>query len=545
MATQEQLDDAAQDALALTQFMTAAARTDVRNSAGAAIGTLADLPAGGGGAPVYDDVTALASSTESLSDGTAISTLREGAGWRVVDDTVAPHLITAGGMRLQHVAGPYVIAISGQSNAQGAFPDGPNPASPLVQVWDGAVEVWGSSDRTQPPFSRATPHGNGGNNNYALARAHRIVADTGRPVLIIYDAAGGRPLADWVDEGTASERYAALSTKVTAALATPILAEAGITGIDELIFAQGEADFETDFPTYLARLRTFREQLRAEPWCNHEVPIYFMGPSNLHDRYWWREALLQFCAQDDSRCIHVPSEGMRTEYSTTGAGDNTHFLGESLWEAGYWRIAAAAPTVESPRLFLARGAGPATPEEPTVLATFSNLVSRDSWTDTSPPDGPAATGSISWGHECNADGNYSAAFGYQCVIGNSSNYGLVAGRLVEARASADYFGGFGYQIGLEASYSFGAGRGHVVADQGGAAFGLFSEYTAPESDPVALQVGTGSSSSNRSNGLTVRKSGVVEMKGLPVHADDTAALGAGLSVGCLYRTADGDVRVVV
>jgi len=442
---------------------------------------------------------------------------------------------------------PYVIVITGQSNAAGARNGGPNPASPLVKTWDGSTAAWGGSDYTTAPWSLSNPDGNSGNNNYALARAHRIADDTGRQVYVIFDAMGGTSITEWVGSGTASTRYAAIKTKVEAALTTTELS--GVTEVDEIIWAQGEEDaLTTDFTAHLANLTTLFKQFRGEAWCADETPAYLMGPSGLHTRYQWTNAFRFFASKVDNREIYVPSGGLDTDFTSTGAGDNTHFLGASLWQAGYYRIADAAPVEIPPELHYGRGNGPALPSDTTVLTTYSSMVSYDSWTvGSAAPNGPAATGSISWGYQCVADGNYSYAFGYQCVTDNTSNYGLVAGRAVTTGAACDYFLAGGYQINMDAKYTFGAGRGHSVVDPGGAALGVYSEYTSAEIDNVILQVGIGTtaSASNRKNGLTVRKSGSVEMKNLSVYADNAAAVAGGMGAGTIYRTATGELRIVV
>ena len=544
MTTQEDLDNAAIDALALTRFMTNPAGTANANSQGVDIGTLADANFGGG-ATIFPDVDALLADTGNHAVGVTLFAQKESAAYEVAAAGVAAHLMTAGGVPLLHLDGPYIIVITGQSNAVGANADGPNPASPLVRVWDGVTGDWGSSDRTQVPLSRSTPNGTAGNNNYALARAHRVAAETGRPVQVIFDALGGQALNEWIGTGTDSPRYKAIADKVIAALASPLISEAGRTVIDEIIIAQGEADFNDSFDIYLGKIQTLRDQLRAEPWCAYETPIYMMSPSDLHDRYQWRDALAYMCNQRDNRCILVTSNGLRTEYGETGSGDYTHFLGESLWEAGYYRIADAAPTEGTPTCFYGRGTGPVDATDATAMTTFRTLVSRDSWVTEIPPNGPAATGSISWGFECAAEGNYTFALGYQVVTDNLANYGLLAGRAMTAGSAADYFGGFGYQNNVTARYTFVSGRGNTTADEGGTALGMFSEYTTAETDRVMFQVGIGTSSSNRDSAISVRKSGNIEMKHLPAFADNADALAGGATTGALYRTNDGSLRIVV
>ncbi|SEW43455.1 hypothetical protein SAMN04488515_3083 [Cognatiyoonia koreensis] len=543
MATQQDLDNAGIDAIALTSFITSPAGTQNVNSQGNDIGTLADISFSGGAQ--FADVEGVVADTQAHAVGTMLVAQRESATYQVVDNNTPAQLVTAGGTRLVHIEGPYVIVITGQSNAAGSNSDGPNPASPLVEIWDGVTDDWGSSDRTLAPLNRSTPHGNIGNNNYALGRAHRIVRDTGRPVRIIYDALGGQEIAQWVGNGTDSTRYAAIAGKVISALASPILSAANKTVVDEIIVAQGEADFNDDFATYLGKIEQLRNQLRAETWCGFETPIYMMSPSDLHDRYQWRDALVYLCTQKDNRCIFVTSNGLRTEFGLTGSGDYTHFTGESLWEAGFHRIADAGPTEGTPTCFYGRGTGPVDATDATAMTTFSTIVSRDSWTTEVPPNGPAATGSMSWGFNCAAEGNYTFALGYDCTTHNLANYGLVAGRANAADQSADYFGCFGYQNTLSARYTLASGRGNTVADEGGTSIGMFTEYTAAQTDPVMFQVGTGVSSSTRSNGLSVRKSGVVEMKNLPVFADNADAVSNGAEAGTLYRNNGGGLRIVV
>lgn len=203
------------------------------------------------------------------------------------------------------------------------------------------------------------------------------------------------------------------------------------------------------------------------------------------------------------------------------------------------------PRVRVPPLFFARAGYELEPYDVNALATFSSLISRDSWTDDEPSDAVSATGSISWGHGCAADGNYTFALGYECSTANTANYGLLAGRSLTAGASADFFGSFGYQNTIERPYFLVAGRGHIADEIGQTSVGLFSEYTSAQADPVIFQVGNGTSTSQRSNSFTLRKSGLAEMKGLPVHADQIAAQAAQLAEGTLYRTPGGELHVAI
>ena len=543
MAQDPILSAAQTDALALTQFLTEPAGTTNRNSVGADIGTLSDIA--GTLAPVFGTTAEMLADTVPRPVGSLIHTASPHASYKVVDAALPAHLTTAGGAGLAHLEGAYVIAIAGQSNAAGVHVDGPNPASPLVRSWDAPAGAWGGSDRTAAPWTHSNPDGNGGANNYALARAHAVAATTGRPVFIVFDALGGAPIADWVAEAPADTRFQALDAKIIAALADPLLQQHGVSGIDEMIFAQGEADYLSGFGAHLDSLVTLMAKIRGRSWAAPGMPCYMMSPADVHDRYLWRAAMRHFCGRIDTDCRFVALNDLETEYSTTGQGDATHFLGTGVWRAGYDYIAQTARVESGTELFWGRGVGPASPAEPTVLATFSSLVSADSWTATAPPNGPAAAGSISWGKACFADGNYTFALGYGCVTDNLSNYGILAGRDLSSNGAADYFAGFGFQNDMAARYTLAAGRGHVLTAEGGTAIGLFSEYTGAEADAPLLQVGNGSSSSNRGNAFCVRQSGTVETKAIPVHADNAAALVAGLPVGSWYHQGDGILRVVI
>lgn len=169
-----------------------------------------------------------------------------------------------------------------------------------------------------------------------------------------------------------------------------------------------------------------------------------------------------------------------------------------------------------------------------IVVTYSQTI-----------NGPAAVGSISWGYRCSADGNYTMAGGYRTSTNNLTNYSFIWGRETTFDANGDYSGGFGFQNSVTANYGLVSGRGNTVADAGGAACGQFSEYTTTQTDNVMYQVGIGTSTSVRKNGLAVRKSGIVEMKNLPVFADNAAATAGGLVAGQVYRTATGEVRIRV
>lgn len=450
----------------------------------------------------------------------------------------------------------YLVVITGQSNAQGVNSGGPNPASPNVKVWDGTTNTWGSSDYTQLPFSQSTPNGNGGNNNIGLSFAHRLVDEhKGSKVYVIYDAVGGCPISDWVGSGAASIRYAAIKAKVEAALATPELVAAGKTKIDYLIWAQGEEDALTDTITvYRDKFKTLDTQFRSEAWMENHTPMFVMGMSGLHTRYQVWQGQLSYCENHNRNCIYVNSMGLKTQYDVSGTGDYTHWLGDSLWEHGYHRIWYALQERGvthrnhlSP--FYGRSVGPWDGQHD-AIAMFSSLVSIDSATSQFPTNSvAAATGSITWGQNCAADGNYTMAGGHTVTTTNLCNYSAAWGRDITLNDVADYSAAFGYQHNLNESYQFASGRGHELQHPNEFGIGRFSKYTTVQTNPVLGQIGIGTAST-RKNAMTVRADGAVET--LVTSAHDPAQKGemviyaeSNTSLRIKVRGTDGVVRSTV
>ncbi len=439
----------------------------------------------------------------------------------------------------------FVIAVTGQSNAVGAHAGGPNPANPLIKVWDGHTTTWGSSDYTLPPFSRSSPDGNGGHNNIGLALAHRLADEYGAQVFLIYDAAGGRPIEDWVATGTASERYAALKTKVALALKSPELVNSHKTKLDCLIWAQGEDNALTDtMADYRTKLGTLDRQLRAEPWMGDTTPMLIMGMSGLHTRYQVWQAQLDYCENVNRSCIYVNSVGLKTAYDVdpVAGGDFTHFLGTSLWEHGYHRAwhalqERAFSHRQGPAALWARGVGPWRGETVAITA-FNSLVSSGCASSRFPYNGPGTLHAISWGENCSAANN-SLAGGMDVSQNALARYSISWGRALAATSGADYSAVFGWQNTAAALYTFVAGRGNTAADAGGASFGTFSRYATPQADPVLFQVGYGTSSSVAKNAITARASGLVEF--------DTNATGDPAQAGELVfrRISNTSLRVLM
>ncbi|CBV65241.1 predicted tail fiber protein [Salmonella phage Vi06] len=411
----------------------------------------------------------------------------------------------------------YIVGITGQSNAAGARAGGPNPANPNIKVWDGATNSWGSSDYTKPPFSRSNPHGNNGNNNIGLAYAHRLIDEhKADQVFVIFDAVGGKPIEEWVDNDKNSPRYKGFTDKVVAALATPEVALTGRTKLDCLIWAQGEGNALTDtMEDYLGKFKKLDEQFRSETWMTETTPMYVMGMSGLHTRYQVWQAQIAYCENSNRNCVYVNSTGLKTQYDETRGDDYTHWLGNSLWLHGYERIWEASHgkgmthRTQMPP-FYARGSGPWSGQAD-AIAMFSSLVSIGSATKKFPIDGPSAQGSITWGLNCKADGNYTMAGGHTVTTANTAKYSFAWGRNISIGENANYSAGFGKDNVLNGSYQFAVGRGHNLNDDKTQALGHFSKYTTPQDNPVILQVGAGTSDTTRKNGLTVRSDGAVEI----------------------------------
>jgi len=508
--------------------------------------------------------------------------------------------------------GPFVLVITGQSNAVGVNNGGSNPSNSFVYTWDAVTSAWVSGGRYDAlPWTRSTPDGNEGNNNFGLAAAHYIQEKTQRPVYVVFDAVSGRSITEWMGSGTSSTRYASLKTKVQAALSN-----LGKTEIDALVWAQGEEDFPQTFAWYLSNIETLDAQFKAETWVSEFTPFCIMGMSPLHDRYQVSAALRHFSNKSNGRWRYLSTRALRTEFQEAGSGDYTHWLGASLYEGGYNIIGPAIVNNEryanedNDGLFWNRSAGNASISDPTVVASFSSLASWESRTggvslteqfsgngatvdftmiyrgttissvtvggveQTDPTDysvsgqvitfvsapasgtnnivvtygaavnGPATTGSLAWGFACYPDGNYTFVGGYNCWTDNLANYTILYGRELEATDIGDYGAAFGFQNKLNNTYGFAAGRGHVIADDYGAAVGSFSEYATGQTDDVIFQVGNGTSSV-RSNAFAVRDSGVLEAKDLPTYANNSSAVSGGMSVGQIYKTATGELRIVI
>jgi hypothetical protein len=295
--------------------------------------------------------------------------------------------------------GPVLIAITGQSNAVGVYDGGDNPLNPLVKTWNPTNSTWVSGGQyTAAPWTSSAPTGNSSKNNFALSAAHYIAEKTGREVYIVYDAVGGQSITEWVP--ATQTRYAALKTKVEAAIASPALAAAGKSTIDFLIWAQGEENGAgtnaMDFNTYTTNITNLDKQFRGDPadpvtypgesWVEDFTPFFIMGMSPLHDRYQISPALQSFSNKSNGRWRYLSTRSLRTPFQELGSGDFTHWTGPSLWDGGYNIIGPAfvnnlkVNQEAETALFWNRGSGTADAADGTVISSFDTLVSWNSRT---------------------------------------------------------------------------------------------------------------------------------------------------------------------
>jgi hypothetical protein len=248
---------------------------------------------------------------------------------------------------------------------------------------------------TAAPWTSSAPTGNSSKNNFALSAAHYIAEKTGRAVYIVYDARSGESITEWVP--ATQPRYAAIKTKIAAALASTELVAAGKTTIDFLIWAQGEengAGVNTmTFATYTTYITNLDKQFRGDPanpgvypgetWVEDFTPFFIMGMSPLHDRYQISPALQAFSNKSNGRWRYLSTRNLRTQGQDLGSGDYTHWLGASLWDGGYNVIGPAfvnnLPVNQEAEsvLFWNRGDGTANSGTTTVISGFDTLVS---WT---------------------------------------------------------------------------------------------------------------------------------------------------------------------
>ena len=200
-------------------------------------------------------------------------------------------------------------------------------------------------------------------------------------------------------------------------------------------------------------------------------------------------------------------------------GDETHFIGESLWEHGYYRafnsLVGARQTYSAP-LFFSRAAGLYKGDQ-VAISNFETLISAGS-----AANAPNSKGSIGWGLDCVPNGSYTFTGGARVVTNSGTLYSFGYGDDITFDANADYSGGVGFQSESHNRYQLLSGRGHKLWDAGSSAIGTFSKYslasqtaadpkTGQLANPVVFQLGIGDTDANRRNAITARKSGSVEI----------------------------------
>lgn len=352
-------------------------------------------------------------------------------------------------------------------------------------------------------------------------------------------------------------RWYAFKAKVEAAIASSAIAALSKTALDTLVWAQCEEDFTRASAWYLDKLSRLHAQFTAESWITNSTRMFMVGPSGLHDRYEASEVIRWFCAastQPANFWRYIPSDGEQTLYDSTGAGDYTHFLGQSAFDIGYQRIGPAmfAQARFGSRVpynpFWSRGSGKVGPTDTTYIFKASSLISWESRTggpqvsDTFTGDGTTTAftltlqGTVTTVYVAGAlktvttDYTVSGStITFTTAPANGAAILVLYGSAINGPAasnsmiwgfrnwsSGNFSAAFGQGHVLSAQHTFAAGRGHVLADAGTSAVGTFSAYTTTQTDPVVLQVGVGSSTGARANAVAVRKSGVIEQKTLTV-----------------------------
>ena len=220
-----------------------------------------------------------------------------------------------------------LIVITGQSNATGSNNGGPNPSSANVKVWDSSTSDWGSSDYTQNPMLASATRGNSGNNNYALALAHRIHDETAEDVYMVMYASGGKSISYW-DTANGGTYLTALNSKVSDALASPELS--GLTPDDVIvIWAQGEEDATMAYGDYYAAFGRVVTEMRSTAWCDAYTPILIMEPAPNYRVNSPAIAKYRYAQDVDQFCKFVSTGGFATS-------DGVHFTGQSLFDIGYY-----------------------------------------------------------------------------------------------------------------------------------------------------------------------------------------------------------------
>lgn len=248
---------------------------------------------------------------------------------------------------------PFVVVSSGQSNARGNpnSTGGVFPRSENVYMWLATEQGGAGSWIQDPDFANVTYYMpttdtiqqsvGGGTNNTPLSLAHRMQVETGRPVYLILDARGGTAIEEWIDQGTASTRFASLSASVAAAL---LEIPGSPATVDVFTWQQGEANRTDTQTAYKNKLDTLVSQLSAESWYRTNTP-FIVGEllRQVLDRYATINIAIHMLGSEDPDAYrYASSQGL------PGLADDTHYTGASLYTLGYYRMFDALVSLQVP-----------------------------------------------------------------------------------------------------------------------------------------------------------------------------------------------------
>ena len=356
-----------QDAVAVAQGAASAASDASLQAAEAASNAEMAAEVAIGGAR-SDLVTRTANGEfDSWSDGASVTaegltyTRQSGAtaipdlpGWIPGDSVAVPGHFGITGEGIAPDTGPIVVIGSGQSNMVGlsASSDGVFYSTSGVYMWLGTTDddppAWVENPNLQTTTYRIPvgltlrPTIGNGQQNPALAFAHRLKRMTGRDVYVIVDARGSQSIDNWISSGTSSVRYQSLQMAVAAAMPS---IPGSPTKCSYFMWQQGETDAVngTSAATHLGKLNTLFGQLVGESWWASDT-VFLAGesahePTNLFQPI--NEALASFCAAEPR------TRSVAKTARLPLAGDNTHYTNKGLSHQGYYRywdaLTALAP----------------------------------------------------------------------------------------------------------------------------------------------------------------------------------------------------------
>ena len=239
-------------------------------------------------------------------------------------------------------------------------------------------------------------------------------------------------------------------------------------------------------------------------------------------------------------------------WSDTNPGDG----GPGIGNIGTYSVAMGSGNTASGQFSLALVNGSSAEAESAVaIGNGARAVQQDDVAlgQSATADGSSAT---AIGESSEATGQSSIAIGSSAhSIGDNST---ALGDGCQAEATNATAIGFASQALGEESLAIGRG----IRTDAYAEFSLGSNNTNGGGSSTAwiatdrlLSIGNGATAASQSNALVILKNGntgigannptsKLQVVGLPIHADNTTALGAGLTIGAFFHSGDGIVRVV-